>query len=137
LVVADLEYVRPRGCFKGDVPLSLAVRAGSLIFVSGIPAHDPSGHVAVNDFPAQMVQVMENITCILAAAGAAWDCVTKVNVLLTRRDDFADMNRIYARYFPNGRFPARTTAVVGALPDPEFLLEIECQAVIGGHNPDL
>jgi reactive intermediate/imine deaminase len=128
--VSDLDYLRPGACFKGDVPLSLAVRAGPLIFVSGIPAHDASGHVATNDFPVQMVQVMDNITRILDAAGVGWDCVTKVNVLLTRREDFADMNRIYARYFQNGQYPARTTAIVVALPNPDFLLEIECQAVV-------
>ncbi len=128
--MSDLEYLRPGGCFKGDVPLSLAVRTGPLIFVSGIPAHDNSGRVAINDFPAQMVQVMENITCILQAAGAGWDCVAKVNVFLTRREDLADMNRIYADYLQNGRYPARTTVIVVALPNPDFLLEIECQAVV-------
>ncbi len=128
--MSELEYLRPSGCFKGDVPLSLAVRSGYLIFVSGIPAHDHGGHVAVNDFPAQMVQVMENITCILEAAGAGWYCVTKVNVLLSRREDFADMNRIYSRYLRDGLYPARTTAIVVALPNPDFLLEIECQAVV-------
>ncbi len=128
--MSDLQYVRPGGCFKGDVPLSLAVRAGELIFVSGIPAHNTSGQIATNDFPAQMVQVMDNITCILEAADSGWDWVTKVNVLLTRREDFADMNRIYAGYFPNGRYPARTTAIVLALPNRDFLLEIECQAVV-------
>ena len=40
------------------------------------------------------------------------------------------MNRIYATYFQNGRYPARTTAVVVSLPQPDALLEIECEAVI-------
>ena len=77
-----------------------------------------------------MTQVMENISRILTTAGAGWDCVMKVNVLLTRRQDFAAMNEIYARYFQNGLYPARTTAIVLGLPNPDFLVEIECQAVI-------
>jgi enamine deaminase RidA (YjgF/YER057c/UK114 family) len=48
-----------------------------------------------------------------------------------RRSDFADMNRIYAAHFPAGKFPARTTLYVHALPKPDFLLEIECEAVLG------
>ncbi|AMN42031.1 RidA family protein [Rhodoplanes sp. Z2-YC6860] len=126
----DLKFLRPEGCFQGDVPLSLAVQAGRQIFVSGIPGFDSNGCVAAGDFAAQMTQAMENISRILAMAGAAWDCVTKVNVLLTRRQDFAVMNEVYARYFRNGLYPARTTAIVLGLPNPDFLVEIECQAVI-------
>lgn len=40
------------------------------------------------------------------------------------------MNRIYTTYFADGRFPARTTIVVHALPKPEFLLEVECEAIL-------
>ena len=63
-------------------------------------------------------------------AGAGWDRVVKVNILLTRTTDFAEMNRIYSTYFLNGTYPARTTAIVASLPNPDFLLEIECQAVL-------
>jgi enamine deaminase RidA (YjgF/YER057c/UK114 family) len=56
--------------------------------------------------------------------------VVKVNVFLVRRQDFADMNRMYASYFPDGRYPVRTTTVVSALPQPDFHLEIECEAGI-------
>ncbi len=40
------------------------------------------------------------------------------------------MNRMYADYFPGGNYPARTTMFVQALPRPDFLLEIECEAVL-------
>jgi 2-iminobutanoate/2-iminopropanoate deaminase len=112
------------------VPLSPAVRAGKLVFVSGTPAFDAAGKLAVGDFPAQMKQVMDNLTAILKSAGTGWERVAKVNVILTRQEDFADMNHIYASYFLDGRYPARTTTVVSALPQPDFLLEIECEAVL-------
>jgi enamine deaminase RidA (YjgF/YER057c/UK114 family) len=54
----------------------------------------------------------------------------KTTVFLTRNNDFAEMNRIYGSYFPNGKFPARTTVIVAGLPSPDFLLEIECEAVL-------
>lgn len=125
---APLEFIHAEGQFAIPAPLSPAVRAGNLIFVSGIPAFDKNGKLAVNDFPAQMKQVMETITGILKAAGVGWNRVVKVNVYITRREDFKEMNRIYASYFPDGKYPARTTAVT-ALPNPDFMLEIECIAV--------
>src|SRR6266542_1224583 len=77
------------------VPVSQAVKAGKLVFVSGTPAFDANGKLAVGDFPAQMKQVMENMTAVLRASGASWDRVVKTNVLLIRASDFAEMNRIY------------------------------------------
>ena len=44
--------------------------------------------------------------------------------MLVRPDDFAEMNRIYGSYFSEGKYPARTTVIVGELPS-ESLLEIE------------
>jgi enamine deaminase RidA (YjgF/YER057c/UK114 family) len=77
-----------------------------------------------------MKQVMENITAALKSAGTSWDRVVKTNVMLTRSGDFDDMNRIYTTYFPDGKYPARTTVVVAGLPSPDFLLEIECEVVL-------
>jgi len=126
---APLEYIEPKDRFKGNVPLSLAVRVGQLIFVSGVPGYDADGKLAVGDFRAQMTQAMENIGAILRDAGAGFDRVVRTKVYLTRPADFDDMNRIYASYFPSGKYPARATLYVLALPKPDFLLEIECEAV--------
>jgi 2-iminobutanoate/2-iminopropanoate deaminase len=67
---------------------------------------------------------------ILKAAGADWSRVVKTNVLLMRASDFAEMNRIYGSYFPDGKYPVRTTVIVAGLPHPDFLLEIECEALL-------
>ena len=64
---------------------------------------------------------------MLAAAGSSLDKVVKVNVILVRKSDWEDMNRIYREYFKEGNFPARTT-IVCDLANPDFLLEIECVA---------
>jgi 2-iminobutanoate/2-iminopropanoate deaminase len=106
------------------------VKVAKFVFVSGTPAFDGNGKLAVGDFPAQMKQVMDNLTATLKASGAGWDRVVKANVLLMRTGDFAEMNRIYATYFADGKYPARTTVVVAGLPHPDFLLEIECEALV-------
>jgi 2-iminobutanoate/2-iminopropanoate deaminase len=54
----------------------------------------------------------------------------KTNVLLVRIANLGEMNRMYSSYFPEGKYPARTTVAVAALPDPDFLVEIECEAVL-------
>lgn len=122
-----IEYI---GKAVRGVPVSPAVKIGGMVFVSGTPAFDKSGKVAVGDFAAQMKQVMENVADTLKLSGTGWNRVVKMTVMLIRNSDFADMNRIYAAYFPSGNYPARTTIVVSALPSADFLLEIECQAVL-------
>jgi|SRR5215471_16937858 len=121
----QLEYI---GKSLPGVPISPAVRVGKILHVSGTPAFDKNGKLAVGDFAAQMKQVMENITGVLKSSGVGWERVVKVTVFLTRQKDFEEMNRIYASYFVNEKYPARTTLVVAALPHPDFLLEIECEA---------
>jgi enamine deaminase RidA (YjgF/YER057c/UK114 family) len=56
--------------------------------------------------------------------------VVKTNVLLVCWQDFADMNRIYSTYLEGATYPARTTAIITGLPQPDALLEIECEAVL-------
>src|SRR6266566_2046403 len=88
-------------------PLSFAARVGDLLFISGIPGFDDNGGLP-DSFEAQFANVVIN-----------------VNVLLTRAGDVAIMNRLYAEAFGPAPYPARTTCVVQALPDPKMLIEIE------------
>ena len=122
----SFEYI---GKSVRGVPVSPAVRIGRTLLVSGTPGFAEGGKLPA-DFPAQMKQAMENISKILSNAGADWSRVGKVTVFLVRREDFAEMNRIYTSYFADARYPARTTLVVSALPQPDFLVEIECEAFL-------
>src|ERR1700716_2759996 len=108
-------------------PLSFAVRTGDLLFVSGIPGFDPQGDLP-HGFEAQFGNVVTNIKRVLNEAGATMRDLVKVNVLLTRASDVAAMNALYASAFGPAPYPARTTCVVQALPNPAMLIEIECVA---------
>src|SRR6202035_627131 len=105
-------------------PLSFAARVGDLLFVSGIPGFDADGALP-DGFEAQFGFVVKNIKRVLDEAGATFRDLVKVNVLLTRASDVATMNRLYAEVFGPAPYPARTTCVVQALPDPKMLIEIE------------
>jgi 2-iminobutanoate/2-iminopropanoate deaminase len=114
---------------KPKAPLSHAVRTGNLIFVSGTTPLFGDRNIAKGDFAAQMHQVMKNITAILADAGTTLDKVVKANVILTRIQDFDEMNAIYRSYFQEGNYPARTT-IQAPLAIQDMLLEIECIAEV-------
>ena len=105
-------------------PLSFATRTGDLLFISGIPGFDGNGALP-EGFEAQFANVITNFTRVLSEAGATMRHLVKVNVLLTRASDVATMNRLYAEAFGPAPYPARTTCVVQALPDPKMLIEIE------------
>ena len=105
-------------------PLSFAARVGDLLFISGIPGFDANGALP-DSFEAQFGFVVTNIKRILDEAGATFEDLVKVNVLLTRASDVATMNVLYASAFGPAPYPARTTCVVQALPDPKMLIEIE------------
>jgi 2-iminobutanoate/2-iminopropanoate deaminase len=105
-------------------PLSFAARVGDLLFISGIPGFDEQGKLP-ETFEAQFDFVVKNIKRVLDEAGATVRDLVKVNVLLTRARDVATMNALYAGAFGPPPYPARTTCVVQALPDPNMLIEIE------------
>jgi 2-iminobutanoate/2-iminopropanoate deaminase len=129
--MAPIQHFAPPAGLKAP-PLSFATRVGDLLFVSGIPGFDENGALA-DGFEAQFGFVVRNIKRVLDEAGAGFRDLVKVNVLLTRASDVAAMNALYAGAFGPPPYPARTTCVVQALPDPAMLIEIECIASLEGR----
>jgi len=113
-------------------PLSFATRVGDLLFISGIPGFDEN-RALPDGFEAQFGNVVTNIKRVLDEAGGTFRDLAKVNVLLTRASDVATMNVLYASAFGPAPYPARTTCVVQALPDPKMLIEIEAVASLAGR----
>lgn len=111
---------------------SNAVRsdAGPLLWISGQVALDAAGNlVGEGDLRAQAVQVLENITAILADSGAAMEDIVKVTVYVTDIRAFNDIADIRERYFPKDG-PSSVICEVSALAWPEFMIEIEAVAVV-------
>jgi 2-iminobutanoate/2-iminopropanoate deaminase len=118
-----IQHFAPPANIKAP-PLSFATRVGDLLFISGIPGFDDKGALP-ESFEAQFGFVVGNIRRVLDEAGITFRDLVKINVLLTRASDVATMNALYASAFGPAPYPARTTCVVQALPDPKMLIEIE------------
>ena len=127
--MAPIKHFPPPAGIKAP-PLSFSTRVGDLLFVSGIPGFDEAGALP-ESFEAQFGFVVKNIRRVLEEAGASFGDLAKVNVLLTRASDVAAMNALYAGAFGPPPYPARTTCVVQALPDPKMLIEIEAVGSLG------
>src|SRR5579863_5573549 len=127
--MAPAKHFPPPAGIKAP-PISYATQAGDLLFVSGIPGFDETGSLP-ESFEAQFALVVKNLKRVLEEAGASVRDLAKVNVLLTRAADVAAMNALYAGAFGPPPYPARTTCVVHALPDPKMLIEIEAVASLG------
>ena len=97
-------------------PYSQAIRAGSLLFVSGqIPLDPKTGAMVDGDIAAQTHRVFANLRAILEAAGGTFDHVLRTTVYLADMNDFAVVNEIYGTYFSSPA-PARATVQAARLP---------------------
>ena len=108
-------------------PYSQAVKAGGMVYVSGCIGLDPTRKMVEGGVGAQARQVLENLKNVVEAAGSDLTKVVKCTVLLADMSYFAEINAIYAEYFPVDP-PARATFAVAGLP-MGALIEIECIAL--------
>ena len=114
---------------KAVGPYSQAIKAGSLLFLSGqIPLDPRTGEIVGDEIKLQTKQVLENIKTILASVGATMPEIVKTTVFLKDMEHFAAMNQVYQEYF-KAEPPARSTVQVARLPK-DVLVEIECIATV-------
>ena len=116
--------------YEPRVGISRAVRAGSLLVVSGTAPLGPDGRTAgVGDAGAQARRCLEIIQRALESAGATLGDVVRTRILLTRIEDWEAVARAHGEVFRDIR-PANTIMQVTRFIDPEWLVEIEADAVV-------
>jgi 2-iminobutanoate/2-iminopropanoate deaminase len=97
-------------------PYSQAIKAGGFIFTAGQIALDPAtAQIVEGDVVRQTFRALDNLKAIVEAAGSSLSRVVKTTVYLKDMNDFAAMNEVYARYFPENP-PARSTVEAARLP---------------------
>jgi 2-iminobutanoate/2-iminopropanoate deaminase len=108
-------------------PYSPAVRANGFVFVSGQPGVTQSGEVAGPSFIEQARQAFANVDAVLRAAGSRPSLVVNTTVLVADHIYFAELNELFAEFFPTDP-PARMTMQV---PLPHgLLISIGCIALV-------
>jgi 2-iminobutanoate/2-iminopropanoate deaminase len=118
--VADPSYVP-------TAPYSPAIRAGSMLFLSGQVGVDPATGQILPDAGSQFRQCLMNVVRVVEAGGYTLDDVVRTTVYLTDADDFALFNEVYRDVFVEPR-PARSTVVVAALPFPGMRIMVDAIA---------
>ncbi len=109
--------------WEPQVGYSRAVRLGSQVFVSGTVGEGEGAY-------AQARTSLEKIERALAEAGAKLSDVVRTRIYVTRiAQDWKDVGRAHAEVFGNIR-PATSMVEVKALIGPEYLVEIEADAVV-------
>ena len=109
-------------------PYSQAVNTGSLIFVSGQIPVDPKTGKIPETIGEMTAQCLSNAKNILEAAGSSLDKAVKTTVFLRDMGDFDEMNKVYASFFTEGSYPARSAVEVAKLPK-NVRIEIEVIAI--------
>lgn len=123
------EVVTGPGVPPGIGPYSQGVRAGELLFVSGQAGIDPATHLPAGEgFLAQARQALQNLDAVLQAGGSRLDQVVNTTVLIADFAVFAELNEVYAEFFPTDP-PARVT-IQNTLPGG-LLISIGCVAIAG------
>jgi 2-iminobutanoate/2-iminopropanoate deaminase len=91
---------------------SPAIRAGGLIFCSGMVAINPAGgereHGTVT---SETRRIFENLKLLLESAGSSLDRLVQVHAMIYDRIEYDVLNRAYRQYVPNAP-PARTVMSV-------------------------
>ena len=111
-------------------PYSVGIAFGKLVFCSGQIGLDPKTGILVGEgIEKETEQTFKNLSAVLASAKTNFGKVLKVEVFLTDINNFAKMNTVYAKYFPERVKPVRTTVEVSKLPKGAHI-EIACIAYI-------
>jgi enamine deaminase RidA (YjgF/YER057c/UK114 family) len=128
--MSDRKLVSSGSYLEPIIGFSRAVRVGNIIAVGGTaPIAAGGGTAAKGDVYGQAKRVFEIIGRALADAGAGFEHVTRSRVILTDMKLWDDAAKAHAEIFRDIR-PVTTVMAVSGFVDPDWLIEIEVDAVV-------
>jgi enamine deaminase RidA (YjgF/YER057c/UK114 family) len=115
--------------YEPRVGLSRAVRAGRFVSISGTAPLAEGKTMGRGDPGAQARRCLEIIRRAVEDAGGSLADVVRTRILLTRIEDWEAVAAVHGEFFADIR-PANTIMQIGRFIDPEWLVEIEADAVL-------
>ena len=124
------QHVSSGSPYEPRLGISRAVRSGHIIAVAGTAPIGPRGlTVGKGDPAAQARRCIEIIRNALEQSGASLSDVIRTRILLTRIEDWQSVGHVHGEFFGEIR-PANTVMQITRFIDPDWLVEIEADAVI-------
>ncbi|WP_022662575.1 RidA family protein [Paucidesulfovibrio longus] len=124
----NISYGHP---LEAKLGFSRARRVGDILALTGCAPIAPDGSVhAPGDMYAQTVRSLEIIQDVLARAGAGLEDVVRTRIMVTDMERWEEAARAHGEVFGEVR-PACTFLQVCRFINPEWLVEIEADAVMG------
>ncbi|WP_299236366.1 RidA family protein [uncultured Halomonas sp.] len=114
--------------FASRAPLSWATVGNGILFTAQIPI-DEQGEVVSGGIEAQARQTLDNLVHTLECAGGGVENLTQVLIYVTRREDLATVNRLYAEVV-KAPYPNRAAIIVSGFAREEMLVEMVAYAAI-------
>jgi enamine deaminase RidA (YjgF/YER057c/UK114 family) len=131
---AQTQFLKPEGIAPGVGYTHVVVTSpGKLVFIAGQVARDKQGNlVGKGDLRAQTAQVFENLKTALAAAGATFNDVVKINWYVRdyKPESLNALREVRAMYVNKDNPPASTLIGVAALAQEDYLIEVEAVATL-------
>ena len=126
----DRELISNGNPMEAIVGFSRAVRVGPFISVGGTaPVGDDGRTVGIGDVGAQTRRCIEIIRAALEQAGSGLHDVVRTRVILTDIENWKAAIDVRKEYFRDVR-PVDTIMAVDRFVNPEWLVELEADAVI-------
>ena len=130
-MASDRRSVSSGSPFEPLLGLSRAVRVGNFVAVAGTAPLGPDGKtVCVGDVAGQARRCFAIAAAALEQLGASLADVVRTRILLTRIEDWRAVGEVHGEIFRDIR-PANTVMQVVRFIDPDWLVEIEVDAVVG------
>ncbi|OAN84490.1 hypothetical protein A8B78_06430 [Jannaschia sp. EhC01] len=121
--VSSGSYLEPQ------IGFSRAVRIGNMVAIGGTaPIAAGGGTDCVGDAYGQTKRCLEIALTALTQAGCTAEDVIRTRIILTDINDFKEAARAHAEVFTDIR-PVTTVMAVTAFVDPDWLVEIEIDAI--------
>ena len=129
--MTNLSYPKPEGVAPGNGYSHVVTGPGRWVAIAGQVALDADGQLSGEGDPdAQARQVFANLERCLAAAGATFTDVVKLNLFVTDIAYLPIIRAIRDTYVDPANPPASTAVQIVALFSPAALIEIEAYAVV-------